>query len=231
VAVHFAAARQPVDWLEVHSENYFGAGGYDLHVLERARNDYPVSLHGVGLGLGSACWDEEHLAALARLAERIQIDVQPASRADGREYDVLVEGEDATWDIRRTEVDANVSQVSAYLGVRSALTAAQRRIGLRGRVVMVGRDICTVVLPEADLKIFLDASVEERARRRYEEKIERGEPADREEILYAMKARDQFDSSRKHAPLMVAPGAVFINSDGKNADQVLEEVRRLVTGS
>lgn len=69
----FLAARQPVGWLEVHSENYFGAGGYDLHVLERVRCDYPISLHGVGLGLGSALgWDSEHLERLAALAERIQ---------------------------------------------------------------------------------------------------------------------------------------------------------------
>lgn len=69
----FAAARQPVGWLEVHSENYFGAGGHDLHMLERLRADYPVSLHGVGLGLGSAlAWDESHLERLAALADRIQ---------------------------------------------------------------------------------------------------------------------------------------------------------------
>jgi len=75
-APHYGAfldARQPAGWLEVHSENYFGAGGYDLHVLERLRRDYPVSLHGVGLGLGSAGgWDEEHLARLAVLAQRIE---------------------------------------------------------------------------------------------------------------------------------------------------------------
>jgi uncharacterized protein (UPF0276 family) len=69
----FAAARQPVGWLEVHSENYFGAGGFDLHVLERVRRDYAVSLHGVGLGLGCAArWDEEHLESLARLAGRVE---------------------------------------------------------------------------------------------------------------------------------------------------------------
>lgn len=70
---NFLAARQPVGWLEVHSENYFGAGGYDLHVLERLRCDYPLSLHGVGLGLGSALgWDNEHVERLAALADRIQ---------------------------------------------------------------------------------------------------------------------------------------------------------------
>lgn len=69
----FAAARQPVGWLEVHSENYFGAGGHDLHMLERVRADYPVSLHGVGLGLGGAlAWDESHLERLAALAHRIE---------------------------------------------------------------------------------------------------------------------------------------------------------------
>ncbi len=69
----FAAARQPVGWLEVHSENYFGAGGYDLHMLEHVRADYPLSLHGVGLGLGSAeGWDENHLEQLGALAERVQ---------------------------------------------------------------------------------------------------------------------------------------------------------------
>ena len=69
----FLAARQPVGWVEVHSENYFGDGGYDLHVLERLRADYPVSLHGVGLGLGSAeGWNDRHLVRLARLVERVQ---------------------------------------------------------------------------------------------------------------------------------------------------------------
>jgi cytidylate kinase len=79
-----------------------------------------------------------------------------------------------TWAIRSPEVDANVSPVSVYPGVRSALTAQQRRIGLRGKVVMVGRDIGTVVLPEAQLKIYLDASTEERAQRRYREVQARG---------------------------------------------------------
>ena len=97
-------------------------------------------------------------AAVTDLAEKIQIDVSPASKPDGRVCDVIVEGKDVTWETRRPEVDANVSIVSAYRGVRSAMSKQQRRIGQRGRAIMVGRDIGTVVLPEADLKIYLDAS-------------------------------------------------------------------------
>ena len=103
-------------------------------------------------------------AAATNLAEKIQIDVAPASKDDRRACDVIVEGKDITWETRRPEVDANVSIVSAYRGVRSAMSKQQRRIGLRGRVVMVGRDIGMVVLPEADLKIYLDASAQQRAR-------------------------------------------------------------------
>lgn len=166
-------------------------------------------------------------AAVTALAEQVAIDVQPASQPDGRLCDVIVEGQDITWETRRPEVEASVSQVSAYAGVRQALTLQQRRIGLRGRVVMVGRDIGTVVLPEADLKIYLDASAEERARRRYLEILGRGGQADYDEILAKVIARDQIDSTRAIAPLRPAEDAIIINSDGLDADQVYEKVRAL----
>lgn len=169
--------------------------------------------------------DEEQVV---RLAETVRIDVQPPSQADGRQVDVLLDGVDITWDIRRPEVDANVSQVSAYAGVRVAMTAQQRRIGQRGRVVMVGRDIGTVVLPEAELKIYLDASVEERARRRFEELRQRSQPADFEKILAAMKKRDRIDSTRDIAPLRPAEDAVCICSDGISAAQVVERIMELI---
>lgn len=162
--------------------------------------------------------------ALTNLAEQADIDVRPPTKDDGRSYDVLVNGHDITWKIRRPEVDANVSLVSSYPGVRHALTAQQRRIGMRGKVVMVGRDIGTVVLPEAGLKVYLDASVEERARRRYEELRQRGEEAREEEILLAMRKRDQIDSTRQVAPLRPAEDAVILDSDQLNADQVLERI-------
>jgi cytidylate kinase len=158
------------------------------------------------------------------LAEGVQIDVEPPTKNDGRKYDDLLNGEDVTWQIRLPEVDANVSHVSAYPGVRKAMTAQQRRIGQRDGVVMVGRDIGTVVLPEAELKIYLDASVEERARRRFEEVHIRGENQTYPEILASMRRRDQIDSTRAVAPLRPAKDAVIINSDGLNIEQVLEKV-------
>jgi cytidylate kinase len=167
-------------------------------------------------------------AAVTTLAEEAQIDVAPASKSDGRTSDVLVDGQDITWETRSPQVDANVSPVSAYRGVRSALTEQQRRIGQRGKIVMVGRDIGTVVLPEADLKIYLDASAEERARRRYKEIIARGGEADYNEILKKVIERDRIDSTRDVAPLKAADDAVIVDSDKLNADEVFEQVLALV---
>ena len=165
--------------------------------------------------------------AVTQIAENVPIDVLPSSKEDGRSCDVIVEKEDITWQCRRPEVDANVSIVAANAGVRAALSKQQRRIGLRGKVVMVGRDIGTVVIPEADLKIYLDASAEERAQRRYDEIIARGEIADYDEILAKVKERDHVDSTRDVAPLRAADDAVIIDSDKLNATQVFEEIMAL----
>jgi cytidylate kinase len=166
-------------------------------------------------------------AGVSALAEQVIIDIRPASATDGRTSDLLIDGIDATWDVRKPEVEANVSPVSTYAGVRRALTAQQRRIGLRGKVVMVGRDIGTVVLPEADLKIYLDASAEERARRRYTEIVGRGGQADYEEILSKVRDRDRIDSTRAIAPLKPAEDAVRLDSDKLNADEVFVKVEAL----
>jgi len=165
--------------------------------------------------------------AVTRLAETTQIDVAPSSQDDGRACDVLADGVDITWETRRPEVDANVSVVSAYAGVRQALSAQQRRIGLRGKVVMVGRDIGTVVLPEADLKVYLDATAEERARRRYDEVRARGGNPDYQEILDKVIQRDHIDSTRAVAPLRPAEDAVLLDSDKLDADEVFERVKTL----
>ncbi len=164
--------------------------------------------------------------AVSALAEKIQIDVEPPSKDDGREYDVLVDSVDVTWHIRSPKVDAKVSKVSAYPAVRKALTKQQRRIGLRGKVIMVGRDIGTVVLPEADLKIFLDADVDERARRRFNQRIDRGEQVEFSKILKKLKKRDKIDSTREIAPLRAAADAVVINTDALSVTDVLSEIEK-----
>lgn len=169
-----------------------------------------------------------HEAAITHLAECTQIDVRPPSKDDGRSFDVWIDDKDITWEIRSQEVDAKVSIVSAYPGVRKALTEQQRRIGLRGKVVMVGRDIGTVVLPEADLKIYLEASVEERARRRYRELSERGITLELDAIKQSMRERDLIDSTRQVAPLRPAGDAMIIDSEGLSAEQVLERTLELV---
>lgn len=167
-------------------------------------------------------------AAVSALAEETQIDVAPASKSDGRTCDVLVDGRDITWETRSRAVDASVSIVSAYPRVRSALSQQQRRIGQRGRIVMVGRDIGTVVLPDADLKIYLDATAEERAKRRYAEILARDGQANYAEILEKVIERDRIDSTRDVAPLRIAEDAVVVDSDRLTAAEVFEQVLALV---
>lgn len=179
----------------------------------------------LALERGIDVYDE---AAVTALAENKQIDVAPASKADGRSCDVLLNGQDITWEIRTRKVDENVSIVSAYRGVRQALSQQQRRIGQRGGIVMVGRDIGTVVLPDADLKIYLDATAEERAKRRYEEIVARGGKPNYKEILKRVIERDRIDSTRDVAPLRAAQDAVIVNSNELSADQVFEQVLALV---
>jgi len=161
------------------------------------------------------------------LAHNVNIDVLPPSKDDGREYDVIADGVDVTWFIREQRVDKKVSRVSAYPEVREALTIQQRRIGLRGKVIMVGRDIGTVVLPEADLKIYLDASVKERARRRYQQRVDRGEKANFEKIHKILKKRDRIDSTREVAPLCPADDAVIIHTDNLDIPEVLTKIETI----
>jgi len=166
--------------------------------------------------------------AITELAENLRIDVRAASVMDGRENDLLADGIDISRQIHTAEVDAQVSNVATYPGVRRALNRHLRTIGARGRIVMVGRDIGTVVLPNADLKIYLVASPEERAKRRFREREQRGEEADYFEILDSIRNRDELDSSRETAPLKSAPDAHEVNSDGLSIPEVLDRVLALI---
>jgi cytidylate kinase len=162
--------------------------------------------------------------AVTDLIRRIRIDVRKASIQDGRMNDVVLDDKDVTWAIRDRDVERNVSQVSAFPGVREELSGQQRHIGERGRVVMIGRDIGTVVMPSAGLKLFLEASPEVRALRRVNELENRGEHADYQEILKSMILRDKIDSSRETAPLKPAIDAVIISTDDMTLEQVYSKV-------
>ena len=163
-------------------------------------------------------------AAISQMAETAEIDIRPPSKNDGRACDIVLADKDITWDVRSGDVEASVSLVAAYAGVRTALSGQQRRIGLRGKVVMVGRDIGTVVLPEADLKVYMDASAEERARRRVKDITSRGEPANYDEILKKMIERDRLDSTRAVAPLRPADDALVLDTDRLSEEEVFAKI-------
>jgi len=142
----------------------------------------------------------------------------------GRLARVLVDGTDHTADVRAPAVDAAVSSVSAVPEVRAALLARQRVLAQTGGIVMAGRDIGTVVLPDADLKIYLDASVAERARRRTEERGLDPESPEGEAILEALRRRDRLDTTRAVAPLRIADDARVIVTDGNTFDETVAAV-------
>jgi cytidylate kinase len=165
---------------------------------------------------------------LADRARELAIEMRPASVADGRQDDVLLNGEDVTWEIRTPEIDARVSEVSAHPAVREALLDVQRRVADGALVVMVGRDIGTVVIPNAGVKIFLEASAEERARRRVAELDGRGVATTYEQVLVDLMARDAYDSGRETAPLAAAADAIRVDTDGRTVDQVADAIQGIV---
>jgi cytidylate kinase len=168
---------------------------------------------------GVALSDERAVAGLAR---GLEVEFLP----DARGQRVVVDGEDATDAIRRPEMSEASSVVSAHPSVRDAMVALQRRMGARGDVVMEGRDIGTVVFPDAEIKVYLDASLEERAERRFRELQGRGERVAYEEVRRALEDRDHRDSTRAHSPLRVAEGAMVVNSTGMTVDDVVDEIVR-----
>jgi cytidylate kinase len=169
--------------------------------------------------------------AVTKLARDLVIEIVPPTRADGRQYTVLADGKDVTWSIRSPQVNGNVSQVSAYPGVREELVRRQRQIASEGGVVMAGRDIGTVVLKDAELKIYLDATVEERARRRWQELRMRGENPDFEQVLASLGRRDEIDSGREHSPLRPAEDAHILDTTGLSVAETLAKVTQLIDGA
>lgn len=175
--------------------------------------------------------DPDDAIALEKLAREVRINIGPPTIRDGRAYTVLLDGKDVTWDIRDGRIDRVVSQVARVAAVRDAMLEQQRSLAARGRVVMVGRDIGTVVLPDAERKIFLTASAAERARRREEELAARGEQRPRQELLHEILRRDQLDSERAVAPLRAAEDAIVVETDGQSVGQALDRVLSVIARS
>lgn len=165
--------------------------------------------------------------ALADLAATNVLQITPPSSPDGRFYDVTLNGEDITWAIRDPAVDAAVSPVAAHPEVRDALLALQRRIASNGRVVIVGRDIGTVVVPQATVKVFLVASAEERARRRHRELVSRGVDTTLGDVLADLERRDRIDQDRDVAPLRAAEDAIVVETDHRSVGDVVAAIRVL----
>jgi cytidylate kinase len=173
--------------------------------------------------------DPDDAERLGKLAREARVLIGPPTVRDGRAYTVLLDGADVTWDIRAASVDATVSLVARVQAVRDAMVEQQRGLAQRGRVVMVGRDIGTVVLPKAERKIYLTASAAERAKRREEELRSRGEVRPRQELLQEILRRDKLDSERAVAPLKAADDAIVVQTDGLSVGQALEKVVAIAT--
>ncbi len=205
-----------------------GAGKSTISKLLAARLNYTYLDTGamyrvVGLKVKRAGIDLEAENAKQQLEELLESldDMTMAPGADGQETRVMLAGEDVSEIIRTPEMAMLASRVSAEPAVRKKLTEMQRAIGKNGGIVAEGRDMGTVVLPEAEHKFFLDASPEERAKRRQKQLITQGQQVDFAEILAQISKRDKDDSSRSLAPLTPAADAVIIDSSQMSIDEVV----------
>ena len=165
---------------------------------------------------------------LARLAAETKIEVKRAPEGDPRQSVVIADGEDVSLAIRSPQVDANVSEVSAHPEVRTALVDAQRAVAEKGGVILAGRDMGTVIWPEAEVKVFLVASDEERARRRQKQSEEQAIRLDFGTVLAELRRRDQYDSRRAVAPLRAADDAVVIDTTALSIAEVIDRVLEVV---
>jgi CMP/dCMP kinase len=175
-------------------------------------------------------WDDDTnvVAVARRLADSRSLLLVPDAEKGVR---VMLDGTDVSDAIRTPEMGMGASRVSAIAGVRAALLALQRQAGEKGGVVLEGRDIGTVVFPDAEVKFFLTASPDVRARRRYDELIARGQQVDFAATLAEVKSRDENDTQRPIAPLRQAEDAVFIDSSDRAVEDIVDEMARRVSAS
>jgi len=164
-------------------------------------------------------------SAIIATVHRIKIELK---RTDDGVLRTLLNGEDVSFDIRTSQVDMHVSRVSEIARVRDEIVRQQRELGRNIDAVMEGRDIGTVVFPDAEVKVYLVASVEERAKRRQKELTLRGINHDLADVMADIQRRDQHDSTRAVAPLKPAPDATWIDTTSKSIDEQVDEVVKLV---
>ena len=182
------------------------------------------SLAYAGQQAGADLDDDVSMTVLAK-SILIEFEHQGGSALPTR---VLLDGEDVTAQIRTPDADRAVSHVASLAGVRAVMVERQRLLGAGLDLVAEGRDIGTVVFPDAELKIFLTASAEERARRRHLEMSGRGETIDQSEVLTRINTRDAADTERETSPLVMAADAVELDTTGLEIDEVVERIARLV---
>ena len=168
-------------------------------------------------------WDDEEAVS----AISVEAELGFVSQDDGTPR-LLLDGKDRADEIRTPEISAGASKVSAYPAVRRALLDIQRDLGREGGVVLEGRDIGTVIFPDAEVKLFLTASAEERARRRVLDLQSRGTEADYDDLLAKIRSRDEADSTRAIAPLRPAEDAVILDSTSLDLESVVQHVLELV---
>ncbi len=162
--------------------------------------------------------------ALSRLASSLHITLTPESE----QIRVFCDGQDVTEAIRTPGISRLASDISKQKGVREALVRMQREMGKEGGVILEGRDIGTVVFPDAEVKFYLDAESDERARRRYDEMVERGVRVDFKKTQEELMQRDHNDMHRAHSPLKKANDAVYIDSTYRSVEEIVEEMIRIV---
>ena len=155
-------------------------------------------------------------------------DINIELRKENEEQLVFLNGEDVTKEIITPEVDSLVARFAAIKEVRDKITPIQRKMGENANIIMEGRDIGTVVFPNADVKVFLDCSVEERARRRYNQDLEKGIETTYEEVLESIKERHKLETERKIAPLVQAKDAVYIDSTGMTIEEEANAVIKVI---
>ena len=167
--------------------------------------------------------DLEDEEAVTNIANQTIIEV-----GTGENPEIKVDGENVAGQLRTRSVEQGVSRISRFLGVRKAMVSRQRLLGTNGNIIMAGRDIGTVVLPDADLKIFLTASAEERARRRHQEILTSGQSITFDQVLQDLRQRDKLDTERTNSPLKPAEHSTILNTDNIELTDVVDQIISLM---